>query len=89
MMVLMGEDSVETMEFRLLAVREEALDARRNEVRMLPGEKRAVMEWKRECCILASSDGRRKVIVVVIRVGLVGLAVIWQAGQVRDLRIDD
>ena len=47
-----GDDSWDEKEPRLLLARDEAEDDRRNEVLRLCGEKRAVMAWKREDCIL-------------------------------------
>lgn len=45
----------EPRSLRLLA-RDDADEDRRNEVRRLFGEKRAVMDWKRDECILAEED---------------------------------
>lgn len=47
-----GDDSCEEKEPLLLLAREEADEDRRKEVLMLWAEKRAVMAWKREDCIL-------------------------------------
>jgi len=52
--VLTGEDRLEAYEFRLLLLaRNDGDDDRRNEVRMLWGEKRAVIAWNLDVCILA------------------------------------
>jgi hypothetical protein len=57
LIVLTGELSCETNEARsVLLAREDVDEAdmdRRNEVRILCGEKRAVMDWKREACMMA------------------------------------
>jgi hypothetical protein len=57
LMVLTGELSCEAKEARsVLLAREDVEDDdmdRRNEVRMLCGEKRAVMDWKRGVCMMA------------------------------------
>ena len=53
LMVLTGEEAFdEAMESRLELAREEADGERRNEVRRVAGEKRAVMDWKRVVCML-------------------------------------
>lgn len=57
LMVLTGDDAVEAIESRLLLIREEADDDRRNDVRRVVGEKRAAMEWNLEDCILDDGIG--------------------------------
>jgi len=59
LMALTG-DMVEDDEYelRLLLARDEADDDRRNEVRRLWGEKRAMVAWKREVCILKGCTSR-------------------------------
>jgi hypothetical protein len=52
--VLTGEDTVllEAYEFRALLARDEAEELRRKLVRRLLGEKRAVMAWNRDDCMV-------------------------------------
>lgn len=52
LMVLTGELAWETNESRSVLAREDADEDRRKEVRMLWGEKRAAMVWKRVDCML-------------------------------------
>ena len=52
MMVSAGDEPLEAKEFRELVLRDEADEARRNDVRRPEGEKRERMELKREVCIL-------------------------------------
>jgi hypothetical protein len=57
LMVLTGELACEANEARSVLLAREDVDEddmdRRNEVRILCGEKRAVMVWKREVCMMA------------------------------------
>ena len=57
LMVLTGELACEANEARSVLLAREDVDDddmdRRNEVRMLCGEKRAVMDWKRGDCMVA------------------------------------
>jgi hypothetical protein len=57
LMVLTGELACEANEARSVLLAREDVDDddmdRRNEVRMLCGEKRAVMDWKRGVCMVA------------------------------------
>ena len=57
LMVLTGELACEANEARSVLLAREDVDDddmdRRNEVRRLCGEKRAVMDWKREVCMVA------------------------------------
>lgn len=51
-MVSAGDEPLEAKEFRELVLRDEADEARRNDVRRPEGEKRERMELNREVCIL-------------------------------------
>jgi hypothetical protein len=64
LMVLTGELAVEMNESLsvLMLARDDAEDDRRNDVRMLCGEKRAAMLWNREGCMMAAA-----VVVVIVR----------------------
>jgi hypothetical protein len=53
LMVLTGDDMVVEYELRALLALDDADEDRRKLVLRLVGENRAVMEWKREVCILA------------------------------------
>lgn len=56
LMVLVAELVCDVKDARsVLLAREDGDDDRRNDVRMLCGEKRAVMDWKRDECMLPST----------------------------------
>lgn len=55
LIVLTGDDDVVAYEPRSLLARDEAEDDRRKEVRKDLGEKREVMDWRREDCMLEDS----------------------------------
>lgn len=54
LMVLTGDEEAVAYESRSLLARDEAEEERRKEVRSWLGEKRAVMDWKREDCMVGS-----------------------------------
>ena len=75
LMVLTGELACEANEARSVLLAREDVDDddmdRRNEVRMLCGEKRAVMDWKRGECMMA--------------VGMVVMMKMFRVGDVESL----
>lgn len=62
LMVLTGELAVEINESLsvLVLARDDAEEDRRNDVRMLCGEKRAAMVWKREGCMMKMVGLKRR-----------------------------
>lgn len=56
LIVLTGDDAVVAKEPRSLLAREDADDERRKVVLSVLGEKREVMDWKREDCILNENE---------------------------------
>jgi len=72
LMALTGDMVDDEYELRALLARDEADDDRRNEVRRLWGEKRAMVAWKREGCILACGRGCSSERVLFLRVAVVG-----------------